>query len=1289
MRSLYKRRDYIKKLVERLETFRSTTAVVHSVDDYTVNLTIGGFPSVVQNVRVIGDINMISPGDQVDILWDKDRPVVLLGGVGKGIPSGGGAIRVDGKTLEGSWEGYRVKREGIGVSHLNFTPVIEGSSGSDPLGLGDAGWRVDNEGVLYNENTRLHPDGLISLGQGSEIVKLSGSEGDHRIWVGAASGEYAPFAVNKDGSFRSTLGEIGGWTIDPGMIHADNQRAQINSKIPYISLGDVSYTSGEGFWVGKHGSVYRLKLGNDVDFLRWDGRSLVLSSEIRIGAESYEEGVGFWVGDDQGTYKLRIGDEDNFLNWDGDKLSLSGELGVGADGYQSGVGFWVGEDQGTPKLFIGDPEGDHISWDGDTLHIDGDISIPTVTWEAIEDIPAPLEPPSGSGLFLTGTHMGYYNNGVWTAVLTNNGWLELNNPMSDDQLVWDGNNLLIQGELKSTNFIPGVQGWGIGREGSAEFNNVTVRGALQSSVIEHEQVAALNGGLIASRGAAVVESGFVIGLANTQVSLHVPAGVAPEDVSSYFADGDIVRVKSGAVNLWAEIVSSSYDEDAWQVTLSKLEPEGDVSIQAGMTLFNYGSSGDGAIEIAGYEPSIRMFTHDGSPHEATTNFMLIGDLDGHFGIGETKLGFGVGDPNMLDDYLVATEDGLRMSGEIRVGAHSYAVGNGFYVGKVDGIPHLRIGNPDGDHILWDGNELKVKGNIAIVEGSGGQNLSGLGSLASQDTVDYSQVTGNKPHPDATIGATWGENLFGVPESLYRVGPPDGSGLYLDAERMGYHDGGEWITYIDDTGAFHFKGEGGAFIEWNSEENKLFGFGDDRVQWYASSEDGRLYAGDGSVILDEIGIRVKGDRAAFFFVDFEQPEEPVGTVRMSHDIQEKRVIRIINGLDASEENIVFNGAFSNNTNDWILETQGGNTPQRTTSEGYVSGTSIEFEPFILDWVPLETESGQAIQTEQGQDLMVLSPGEEDIYDRLYTDGYIEVEPGMQYLFSAQVKRPEKPYQHLSVKIRLYNASTILVRERTVSLSDVGFGSWDQVRDIFETQSNEEWAQIEFRVDYGVGGDDENPESLFVDDVGLFAISAHDSQIELGEGYINLGADVVNLPQSNPTSDWQAAPKKYVDDAVEAGATSPLEAYPVGAIYMSVSSTSPASLFGGTWEAFGQGRVLVGVDTSDNEFNTVEKEGGAKTHTLTWGQMPSHSHTIHNDGVHHHEIHRWWQQTGLDGPWRAPYSGWGFRASTGTSGAIGAYARSAGSHSHGMDNAGGGNPHNNLQPYITVYMWKRIA
>jgi hypothetical protein len=80
------------------------------------------------------------------------------------------------------------------------------------------------------------------------------------------------------------------------------------------------------------------------------------------------------------------------------------------------------------------------------------------------------------------------------------------------------------------------------------------------------------------------------------------------------------------------------------------------------------------------------------------------------------------------------------------------------------------------------------------------------------------------------------------------------------------------------------------------------------------------------------------------------------------------------------------------------------------------------------------------------------------------------------------------------------------------------------------------------------------------------------------------------------------------------------YPVGSIYISANSTSPATLFGGTWQAFGNGKALVGYDASDSDFNMVERTLGSKTHTQTVNEMPSHTHTQnshnHTQDSHNH-------------------------------------------------------------------------
>lgn len=148
---------------------------------------------------------------------------------------------------------------------------------------------------------------------------------------------------------------------------------------------------------------------------------------------------------------------------------------------------------------------------------------------------------------------------------------------------------------------------------------------------------------------------------------------------------------------------------------------------------------------------------------------------------------------------------------------------------------------------------------------------------------------------------------------------------------------------------------------------------------------------------------------------------------------------------------------------------------------------------------------------------------------------------------------------------------------------------------------------------------------------------------------------------------------------------LDAYPVGSIYLSTINTNPSDLFGGTWQAWGSGRCVVGVDTAQTEFNTVEKTGGEKTHTLKVAEIPAHNHTV-SGGNHTHTYTGYINVTATTS---ATYQCIAHKryAADGTN--TPASMNSSGSHSHTVSNTGSGTAHNNLQPYITCYMWKRIS
>lgn len=136
--------------------------------------------------------------------------------------------------------------------------------------------------------------------------------------------------------------------------------------------------------------------------------------------------------------------------------------------------------------------------------------------------------------------------------------------------------------------------------------------------------------------------------------------------------------------------------------------------------------------------------------------------------------------------------------------------------------------------------------------------------------------------------------------------------------------------------------------------------------------------------------------------------------------------------------------------------------------------------------------------------------------------------------------------------------------------------------------------------------------------------------------------------------------------------------VGQIIMTTTLNTAAkvkAIYGGTWVAWGAGRVPVGVNTSDSDFSTVQKTGGEKAHTLTAAEMPKHNHniTFYNDdfsngGDAESSLSRKKESPGLTYDVAYKQNSWSYSqvSETGSSGA-----------------------HNNLQPYITVYMWRRTA
>ena len=157
------------------------------------------------------------------------------------------------------------------------------------------------------------------------------------------------------------------------------------------------------------------------------------------------------------------------------------------------------------------------------------------------------------------------------------------------------------------------------------------------------------------------------------------------------------------------------------------------------------------------------------------------------------------------------------------------------------------------------------------------------------------------------------------------------------------------------------------------------------------------------------------------------------------------------------------------------------------------------------------------------------------------------------------------------------------------------------------------------------------------------------------------------------------------------------YPVGSVYINAtSSTNPATLLGfGTWVTFGSGRVPVGINASDTDFDTAEETGGAKTHIIAESNLPAHTHflfanhsmdgnaaqhfvrksgsAVNSDGINKSASLEYYQSSGSDD----------FKYSM-------AYdTNNAAPTVHPSSATGSGTATDHMNPYIVVYMWKRTA
>lgn len=204
---------------------------------------------------------------------------------------------------------------------------------------------------------------------------------------------------------------------------------------------------------------------------------------------------------------------------------------------------------------------------------------------------------------------------------------------------------------------------------------------------------------------------------------------------------------------------------------------------------------------------------------------------------------------------------LDSAGFIRTGLTGYNTGTGMWVGYNTGYYKFFLGDAAGGRILWDGVNLTISGGYT-------------------GTIGWSSITGSgKPADNATVGATWGTNVYSRPleltdgrittalsaAGLVVSGVKPGivvstggvAGLYLGSDFLGYYNGSNWMTYMDNSGRFYLGGTSGA-LRWDGTNLTITGGYTGTVGWTSvSSKPVELTDGRITTALSAAGLVVSG------------------------------------------------------------------------------------------------------------------------------------------------------------------------------------------------------------------------------------------------------------------------------------------------------------------------------------------------------------------------------------------------------------------------------------------------
>jgi|GEM_PF-5696236 len=288
----------IKQVIKDQAASEPGEGTIYAINGERVDVRVRGSATLLKDISVAGSTGSLQVGQVVTLKWEYGRPIALA------VPGTGFVplvvkIAADNDTIENAAQGIRVKARGIRPWHLSFRPSVEGHTHLDMLQL--AGWVIDENGDISNADVYLHTDGQISLGNGTNVLKLDAQHATHRLWIGNNTPGDADFSVDKAGKVTARSGSIGGWDILSDRLSKNGAELRASGELTLGSGGDSAVLSavdpdGWKLWLGADNpeeAPFRVKGTGEV-FLE----NANINSNIRSG--NYQAGSQGWAIDQAG-----------------------------------------------------------------------------------------------------------------------------------------------------------------------------------------------------------------------------------------------------------------------------------------------------------------------------------------------------------------------------------------------------------------------------------------------------------------------------------------------------------------------------------------------------------------------------------------------------------------------------------------------------------------------------------------------------------------------------------------------------------------------------------------------------------------------------------------------------------------------------------------------------------------------------------------------------------------------------------------------------------------------------